>query len=121
MLKKLVWISESETNGGQSDRESKQASKQDTEKSHLARPNIAQDLLKFFYRFSPSKRVLNKNNDFYYLKLDPNLSGWKNCEFISRNIALRGITNDYDLQPLTARRTLQTRFPTLFEVMQLGE
>lgn len=60
MLKKLVWISESDTNGGRSDQESKQASKQDTEESHLGRPKIAQDLLKFFYRFSPSKRILNK-------------------------------------------------------------
>ena len=43
------------------------------------------------------------------------------CEFTSRNTAVRSITNDYDLSPLTARETLQTRFPTLFEVTRFGE
>ena len=38
------------------------------------------------------------------------------CEFTSKNTAVRSIRNDYDLSPLTARATLRTRFPTLFEV-----
>ena len=41
----------------------------------------------------------------------------KNANLLAKN----SVTNDYDLETLTALGTSQTRFPTLFEMTRIGE
>jgi len=70
-----------------------------SDKSHEARPKIPRDLLEFLMKITAFTVYYWFRLIEYHIRSEKK----KKWEFTSRNIALRRVTNVYDLQPLTSR------------------